>query len=262
MKAKEFFKLLQSGSTFGDGRTCDTLKAGDEEKEIKKVAFTMFATVDIIREAAKWGADILITHEPTYYNHYDEMPDYPAAIQKRALIEESGLVIYRYHDFMHFRPTDRITDGVLKEIGIDGKLSKTPYAASYLFTPNEPISAYEFAKRAEAALGIPHIRIAGDRHHKAKTIAACFGTPGGVFELLRDKNVDMVLTGEACEWALAEYARDAAALGMHKALVVMGHIGSEKGGMRYLAKAVASEYPELEIRYLDCGEVYSYTDTE
>lgn len=262
MKAKEFFKILTDGATFGDGRTCDTLKAGDEEKEIRKVAFTMFATVDIIKEVAAWGADLLITHEPTFYNHYDELPSYPVAMKKRELIEQTGLVIYRYHDFMHFRPTDRITDGVLKEMGLEGELEKTPFAASYLFTPKTPISARAFALCAEKSLGIPHIRIAGDPDHKAKTIAACFGTPGGVFELLRDEAVDMVVTGEACEWALAEYARDAAALGMKKSLVVMGHIGSEKGGMRYLAKVLSAEYPELSIRYFECGEVYTYTDTK
>jgi putative NIF3 family GTP cyclohydrolase 1 type 2 len=261
MTAREFFKELCAGS-FPPEKTCDTLKAGDETKTVNKIAFTMFATVDVIREAATWGADLLITHEPTYYHHYDDNVTMPIALEKQKLIEETGLVIYRYHDCMHFRAVDQITDGMLKELHIAGEFVRTPHAASYLFTPDEPISAYEVACRAEKTLGIPHVRIAGDRHHKAKTIAACFGTPGGVFELLRDESVDMVLTGEACEWALAEYARDAAALGIPKALVVMGHIGSEKGGMRYLAKRIASEYPNLEARYFECGEVYTYTDTE
>ncbi len=261
MNAKEFFAKLTEGSLH-TGRTCDVLKAGDEEKEIKKVAFTMMATVEIIRQALAWGADVLITHEPTFYNHYDNETKGTVAIEKRKLIEKSGLILYRYHDCMHGRETDQITDGVLKELGISGKLSHTPYFASYVFIPDTPISALEFAKRGEKLLGVPHIRIAGDRNHPAQKIAACFGTPGGVFDLLRDDSIEMVVTGEACEWTLAEYARDAAALGHKKALVVMGHIGSEKGGMRYLANRVARENPDLEIRYFECGEVYTYTDSE
>ena len=261
MTAREFFKNLCAGS-FPPEKTCDTLKAGNEEKEIKKIAFTMFATVDVIRQAGEWGADVLITHEPTYYTHFDDTTDSPIATKKRALIEASGLVIYRYHDCMHFRAVDQITDGMLRELGISGSFERTPHAASYRFVPDEPLSAYEFARRAEESLGIPHVRIAGDRHHKAKTVAACFGTPGGVFDLLRDESIDMVVTGEACEWALAEYARDAAALGIPKALVVMGHIGSEKGGMRYLAKRIGIEYPDLDARYFECNEVYTYTDEE
>lgn len=261
MKAKEFFEKLTEGSLH-TGRTCDVLKAGDEDKEIRKVAFTMMATVDIIREITAWGADLVITHEPTYYHHYDDTITMPIAIEKQKLIEKAGFALYRYHDYMHARETDQITDGVLKEMGITGKLEHTPYFASYIFTPDTPISALEFAKRAEELIGIPHVRIAGDRNHQAKKIAACFGTPGGVFDLLRDESIEMVVTGEANEWGLAEYARDAAALGHKKALVVMGHVGSEKGGMRYLAKRVANEYPDLDIRYFECGEVYTYTDSK
>lgn len=261
MKAREFFEILKDGSVHS-GRTCDVVKAGDEEKEVKKIAITMMATVDVIRRAILWGADLLITHEPLYYHHYDDNVTTPIGIEKKKLLDASGITVYRYHDYMHFRATDRITDGMLKEMGISGKLEHTPHAASYLFTPDEPISALEFAKKGEEKIGARHVRIAGDRHHPAKTIAACFGTPGGVYDLLRDDAVDLVVTGETCEWMLGEYARDAALLGHQKALVVMGHIGSEKGGMRYLAKTLAQELDSLDIEYFECGDVYTYTDDE
>lgn len=259
MNAKEFFEKLSEGSHH-TGQTCDVLKAGDENKEVHKIAITMMATVDVLRAVIAWGADMLVTHEPIFYNHWDTETKGSVAIEKRKLVEDSGLAVYRYHDYMHFRDTDRITYGVLTEMGITGTLEHTPYAASYILFPDEPISALDFARRGEERIGVPHIRIAGDRHHPAKRIAACFGTPSGVFDLLRDESIDMVVTGEACEWALAEYARDAAALGHKKALVVMGHIGSEKAGMRYLAKTVAAESSDLEIKYFECGEVYTYTD--
>ncbi|MBQ7365095.1 MAG: Nif3-like dinuclear metal center hexameric protein [Clostridia bacterium] len=255
MKACELFRELLAGATLPD-RTCDTLKAGDPEREVKTIAFTMFASVEVIREAIAFGADLLITHEPTYYNHYDEPMDDPIYRQKHALIEESGLVIYRYHDGMHFRDTDRITEGELKALGITGQFVKTSYAASYRLTADEPIAASEVIARAQDRLGIRYARAAGDLAHQTTKIAACFGTPGGVFELLRDPEIDMVLTGETCEWALCEYARDASALGIPKALVVMGHIGSEKGGMMHLADTVAAAHPELTVRYLECGEAY------
>ena len=75
MKAREFFELLKEGSVHS-GRTSDVIKACDEDKEIKKVAITMMATVDVIRRAILWGADLLITHEPLYYHHYDDQGNY------------------------------------------------------------------------------------------------------------------------------------------------------------------------------------------
>ena len=70
--------------------------------------------------------------------------------------------------------------------------------------------------------------------------------------------VEIVLTGEACEWKLGEYARDAAALGFNKTLIVMGHIGSERDGMRLLTHRLQERHADLDIRYFECGEVYQY----
>ena len=68
MKAYEIMEDLfsLSGPLFSE-RTCDTIKAGDPNAEVSKVAVSMFATVDIVRQAQDWGAQLLIVHEPTYY---------------------------------------------------------------------------------------------------------------------------------------------------------------------------------------------------
>ena len=260
MKACELFEDIISGAYEISRRTCDVLKAGDPNKEIKKVAVTMFATVETIKKAKSWGADMLIVHEPTYYDHYEEIEDLPVVVEKRRLIEESGITIYRYHDYMHHRPVDQIPEGEIYYLGLEGKVENTPYSASYMFTANESITALELANKMERELGIKKVRIAGTRDKKSTKIALCFGTPGGVFELLTSNDVEIVLTGEACEWKLAEYARDADALGINKTLIVMGHIGSERDGMRLLAKRLQENYQDFETCYIECGEVYTYTN--
>ena len=86
MKAKELIEEINVGGYAGAG-TCDTVKAGNPEKEIHKVGVTMFATVDTVRTAKEWGADMLIVHEPTYYDHMDVMIDTPVVNAKKALIK-------------------------------------------------------------------------------------------------------------------------------------------------------------------------------
>ena len=237
-----------------------SIKQGEMSYMGKKVAVTMFATVETVKKAKEWGADMLIVHEPTYYDHYEEIEESPVVSAKRKLIEESGITIYRYHDYMHHRDVDQITEGEIHYLGLDGTVENTPYSASYMFMSNEPLTALELANKMEKDLGIKRVRIAGTRDKKSTKIALCFGTPGGVFELLSSDNVEIVLTGEACEWKLAEYARDADALGINKSLIVMGHIGSERDGMRLLAKRLSENYTEFETRYIECGEVYTYTE--
>ena len=40
----------------------------------------------------------------------------------------------------------------------------------------------------------------------------------------------------------------------------MGHIGSERDGMKLTEEIVKRLHPELATRYIECGEVYTYTD--
>ena len=88
-----------------------------------------------------------------------------------------------------------------------------------------------------------------------------FGGPGnGAFTELQRDECEVVLIGETCEWMLGEYARDAAQLGYKKAVIIMGHIGSERDGMIYTADILKEKHPELDVKYFECGEVYQYTD--
>ncbi len=260
MKAIELIEELKNGAFELDRKTCDTIKAGDPERELKRVAISMFATVDIIKQVKEWGADMLIVHEPTYYDHYEEMLSNPVTEAKRKLIEDSKIVLFRYHDFMHHREIDQIPEGEVYYLGLKGRLERTPYSASYLYHLDEPITTLELAKLMEKELNIKHVKIAGERNKKSTHIALCFGTPGGVYELLQDESVEIVLTGEICEWMLGEYARDASALGFNKSIIVMGHIGSERDGMRLLAERLSKKHTSFETKYFECKEVYTYTE--
>ena len=119
------------------------------------------------------------------------------------------------------------------------------------------MSANELAALFREKIGVKHIRIAGNGEFKGKRIGACFGMPAGVPEILTDEKTDFVMIGEACEYRLCEFARDAAELGINKAMIVLGHEGSERSGMKYLAKLMSEKHPELKIEYVECGEVYN-----
>jgi len=106
------------------------------------------------------------------------------------------------------------------------------------------------------------MRICGTRDIPSTKITLMCGTPGGTFEELQNDGCEILLTGEACEWAIAEYARDASQLGFNKTLIIMGHIGSERDGMKYTTELLTKLHPELEVKYFECGEVYSYTDSK
>ena len=54
--------------------TVDTFKAGNPDTAVTGIAVTMMATMDVLQRAAAKGQNLVITHEPTFYNHLD-VPD-------------------------------------------------------------------------------------------------------------------------------------------------------------------------------------------
>lgn len=261
MKAAQIMdKLFEYGAGKDYSHTCDTCNAGDPETEVTKVAVTMFPTVDVVKQAKEWGAQLLIVHEPAYYDNMDRHSDEKIENEKRKLIEDSGMVLYRFHDHPHFEEHDIIAAGELEQMAFDGEVEYTDLFDVVRLTLKEPMTAVEFARALEERLNIKHLRICGTRDVPCTNISAMFGAPGTGLEELQREETEILLMGETCEWMIGEYARDAAQLGYTKTLIIMGHVGSERDGMAYTAKLLKEKLPQLEVKYFDCGEVYSYTD--
>lgn len=262
MKAYEIMEDLFSlaNSLWGD-RTCDTLKAGDPNAEVSKVAVSMFATMDIVRQAKEWGAELLIVHEPTYYNHWDNHTDDYFENEKRRFIESTGLTIYRYHDHPHCTDPDIITVGEINYLGLNCAVEESddPYPTRLRLV--DPMTPRQLARHIEQTLGIAHVRIAGAADVPCTGVSLMVGTPGGLEQELLRPATEIILTGEICEWGLGEHVRDAAQLGYRKAILVLGHIGSERDGMKYAAQILKERQPHLDVRYFECGEVYTYSDS-
>lgn len=263
MKAIEIMnELFEMAEKRDYSDSCDTCRHGDPNVEVSKVGVAMIATPEVIRAVKEWGAQLLIVHEPTYYNHMEEHSDEKIENKKHEIIQESGIAIYRYHDHPHYTKPDLIAAGQLKKLGLQGDIEYTDTFDLVRLHLETPITPVELAKHIEKKCGIKHVRICGARNSLCTEISALFGASGLEFEELKRDNSEIVLTGETCEWMCAEYARDAAQLGYNKALIIMGHIGSERDGMEYVAELLKIKHLEFDVKYFECGEVYSYTDME
>ncbi|MBE6638557.1 MAG: hypothetical protein E7616_03750 [Ruminococcaceae bacterium] len=260
MKANKIMDELYAMETTANySHTCDTLKAGDAEKEVKKVAVTMFGTPDLLKEAAAWGADMLIVHEPMYFVHGDHIASDctdPIILSKIEAAKESGMAVYRYHDHMHHHVPDMIGMGQFRAMGLSGRFEKGPYYAVNRIILDEPITVRALGRLMREKLGLAAPKMCGALDTPITRISAAFGTPGHLNDELLSEDVELILTGESDEWSFAEKVKEAGQLGFTKAMIVMGHIGSEREGMRYLADILQNKLPELEVRYMECGEVY------
>lgn len=261
MKAYEVLNGLIEMSGVKRQPTVDTLKVGSDDKEVKKVAFCFIATPNVIKAAAEWGADVLITHEPTFHNHFDVMNENAVTLAKKKLIEDSGMTVYRYHDHPHFASCgDMIHSGFLRKTGLKG--TRTPDAAGRPvanFDLETAMTPRELAALISEKLGISHVRVIGAADVKMTKAMLCLGACGDIVtDIMRDSDKEVVITGEIVEWAHGCFVRDAAELGMRKAIVLLGHCASERDGMEYVRDMWDERYGDkAESKYFETPDIFA-----
>ena len=220
-------------------QTVDTFKDGDPETPLTGIAVTMMATLDVLQRAAAAGANLVITHEPTFYGHLDQLEPLEKASDrvtaaKRAFIREHKLVVLRMHDHWHRRKPDAIETGMIRALGWER--FRRP-ESEYLFTlPQTTVE--RVARDIRDRLGAATLRVVGDPQLAVSRVALAPGFAGfpAHVQALRRDDVEVLVIGEAHEWETVEYVADAVASGQHKALVVIGHIPSEQAGMEDFAR--------------------------
>jgi putative NIF3 family GTP cyclohydrolase 1 type 2 len=255
MTAQDLVTRIQQ-KLAGDGiawrtQTVDTFKAGRPETEIRGIATTGMATFDVLRRASAAGRNVVITHEPTFYNHQDQtdaLAGDPTYVAKLRFVEDHGLVVWRFHDHAHMLRPDPLVAGSARVLGW------TPYAV-----PRERVYVLpETTLRALAADVARHvngrfIRVCGDPDMKVTRVA--LGPGYGVPPLTQA--VDVSVGGEAPEsGGHAEYAMDAQALGRPRGVILLGHMMSEDWGMREVADWLRAFVTEVPIEWIAAGEPF------
>ncbi len=258
MKAKELTRKIFLTEYVDKGKTVDRIFVGDGEREVSRVATCMVITPDVLRAALEWGAELILTHEPTFRGDAEEYHDYAPYRFKRELFEKNGTVVCRWHDSPHYGDVDYVSLALVNRVpwkgSFDGKFS---------FVLDEPLSPTEIARDIGEALGVKHPRIAGRTDGEVRKIGIHLGQRGtAVFLGMLDNDVDLAIAGELCEWQACEPVRDMAQLGMQKTLIVLGHAVSERLAMLDLADRINTELSSegVEAKYFDCGDIYSYAD--
>jgi putative NIF3 family GTP cyclohydrolase 1 type 2 len=235
-----------------NSETVDTFKAGNPDSPVTGIAVTMMATLDVLQRAAAKGQNLVITHEPTFYNHLDEPegmdPNDAVWTAKRTFIEKHGLVVWRFHDHWHMRKPDGILLGVVRALGWEQYQNP---ANQYLFTMPET-TVEKLATEVADRLDTPVLRVVGNPGMKVTRVAFSPGSAGFERETraLALDNVEVLLVGETREWETVEYAADAVSAGMPKALIVIGHVPSEQPGMEECARWLKTFIKEVPIEFV------------
>lgn len=238
-------------------QTVDTVKTGNPADQVKGIVTTFLATVDVIRQAAEKGANLIITHEPTFYNHTDEvdwLANDSVYAYKKSLIDEHGIVIWRFHDYWHTYRPDGILHGLLQDLGWQEYLDNTRENICVI-PPNNLEQLATFFKQK---LGLKRTFFIGNADMSCSNIAMLPGAWGSRPHIdYLQKDIEVLVIGEVNEWETVEYVRDAAAAGMQKGLIILGHAESEEPGMRYAQEWLSQLVPGVPVYHVPALDPFS-----
>lgn len=239
--------------------TVDTIKTGDIDQPVRGIVTTMFATNEVIAKTIQLGANFIIAHEPTFYNHEDAttwLGDDPVLKAKQRVLKQNGIAVWRFHDGIHRHNPDGIRIGVMQALGWEK-----------LYDPNNPplvvlppTRMNDIVALLKKKLGIEHLKYIGNLDQVCSKLVLMPGASGGQRQIgaIQQYQPDLLICGELNEWETSEYVRDARFIGGKVGLVVLGHSVSEEPGMEWLVAVLKEKAAGIPVTHVVSGDAFSW----
>ncbi|WP_316829626.1 Nif3-like dinuclear metal center hexameric protein [Pedobacter aquatilis] len=234
--------------------TVDTLKSGSPDLVVTGIVTCMFATIEVINKAIAIGANFIVAHEPTFYNHQDAtkfLQNDEVYKFKSELLKKHNIAVWRNHDNIHSIQPDGVWESLVEKLGWEKQLNNEKRI--YNFNPS--ISFKNLITALKTKLEIPALRYIGDMNQQCSKVLLMVGAAGGQrqIEAIGKFNPDVLVTGEIAEWETAEYVRDARASGKKLSLIILGHIASEEWGSKYMEEWLKNKFPDIKTTFIRTG---------
>jgi putative NIF3 family GTP cyclohydrolase 1 type 2 len=237
-------------------RTVDKIVTGDASVPVQGIASVMMATMDVVQRCAAEGKNMIISHETAVYlqqDDTDDIQDNPVLLDKQDFMKKHNIVIMRFHDHWHGMHPDGIATGMVKQLGWEKNLDD-PSNPKRLTFPGIPLA--KLAQQIQDKLQTRTTRVVGHPDLPINKVQTSWGfcsrQPG--INIISQPEIELFICGETREWEVVEFVWDAYHQGKKKALIMVGHVMSEQGGMLYCADWLKGFIPEVPVGYVATKE--------
>ncbi len=240
MKLNEFVQrlsdLLGIDNYSASDMSLNGLQVGDIDSEVRKVAFSVDASLATIKKAASQGADVLFVHHGLFWGR-------PIAITGRHYARVKALLDNNLALFACHLPLDaHIEYGnnaqMARKLGLEDVLPfayfrGTPVGCKGSFP--EPLDADQIIDKLGVRTNETNFAI-NCEGRKFKTVGIVSGEGAGdVFQAM-DENLDLLITGESRYTVVNDCLESG--IGM----LCLGHYETETFGVKAIQKLVEKEY--------------------
>lgn len=238
--------------------TVDRVIAGDPGQVVNGVAVCWMPYSQTLREAAALGVNTVVTHEPTFYDHFEfrtqtPHPRYLAAKEaKQALISELGLTIIRCHDVWDAIPEVGVPFEWGRFLGLHEVVRSERYLNVYRVQPQTAVEFARYFASQTASAGQATVEFYGDPSRAIQSVGIGTGCCSDALQLY-DLGADLAVSVDdiARAWIIGEYCHDTG-----NPMIVVNHGVSEDCAMGSLVDALKKILPGSEVHLLKQGASY------
>ena len=271
---KDYCKGSWNGIKIEESKTRDKILFGNPNVECTGIVTTIYASVDVIKKAHELGANLIIAHEALLWNHGDhsdwlEESQNKTYLAKKKLMEDYGIVVWRFHDYIHsgIKYGDGYIDGIFyglaQELGWQNALCNQDLSDAVYYECKQT-TAREVGKQLIETFNLNGLKCVGNLDAKVNKILVCGHVMEGsnsndLIKKVDKEDINLLIPLELIDFTLTEYVKDSAQLGIDRCILVPGHFNIEEPGMKYMEKWLDKALPEkIPFKYVQAGDMYEF----
>lgn len=203
MIAKDIIKIIEEHFPPINAEDWDNvgLLIGNYEKEVKKIQFSIDATLEAIDNAIENKIDMIITHHPIIFKAIKNINNNTVIGRKILKLIKNDINVYCIHTNLD-STLGGLNDYILNKLGIESSqildLNKeTKSGIGRVYKLKDEIFLKQYLEILKEKLGIKNIRlISKNKDRKIKKIALINGSAMSYWKLANSIKVDLFITGD------------------------------------------------------------------
>ncbi len=220
---------------------------GDTRREVKSAILALDCTPEVVEEAIRSGADMIITHHPLIFKGIKRITESNNLEKMVASLIKNDIIVYSAHTNI-----DKVMCGVsgvmADKIGLKDReiLSVDSNEMTGLGIVGDLISETDpadFVRHVKSIFGAQVVRCSKLLDRPVKRVALCGGSGASLIESARSKGAQVYITGDIsyhnffCEDGFM--------------LMDIGHFESESGVLEVMAAILRKKLPTFAVRKSD-----------
>ena len=263
----------QRADGFSDG-----ILFGSPGTPVTGIATTFTPTLDVLHKAASSGKNTIICREAPSYSRGERAPLFwrngPAPAKellegdpvwrvKQYFISQNNLLIIRLFENWDARKADGQLRGLAHALDwesfhLAGDGAEEAYGPRHVYFQLPKTSLNSLAAGMKKKLNVHGVRVVGKPESSVSKVALTHGLllVADAERILREPDVDVVITGDAVEWEAAPYFQDLVTAGKAKGLVLLGDEASEEPGSGEMAAWLKGFVTEVPVEWIPAGDPF------